>query len=628
MADNEYDEDDLALRATTSPGPERETSQMLLPRVLLEHAVGLEALNDWGVREGFCLIVKAPSADWVSPIERYIMALGQWDLHHTCTTTSRNSDDTVVRQTVSALSSGRRVLGVSQDPARLLPAAMVTAADQYVELEAATARIVDAVIKAVSGEEPEGLTDSMLTGLSFPELASCIRLGSDAGRCVARLTAAGTKKGVIDTMVDTAPMIEDLHGYGAAKEWALDLIADLDAWRRGELAFDQIDRHVVLEGAPGLGKTQFARSLARSVRLPLVATSMSQWFANGPGYLDSVIKQIDAAFSAARAVAPAIMLIDELDGIPDRATLGPRHREWWVPVISHILTTLDGATSGLTSELIIIGATNYIDRVDAALLRPGRLTRVIHVDHPDEAGIVGILRHHLAGDLAGEDLTSVAQLGFGATGADIMQWVKDARRTARRDGRELGIDDLLTVVAPREERPPAMEEYVAIHEAGHAVVGHLLGLKVEAISLRGRDGASGYVKFEYDDRAVTRDEVERLVVQLLAGRAAEEAFIGSPGLGAGSDLAAATQQIGRLHLSIGLGDTLIHRADARGVSAALDRHPKVAASVEAELQRHYLTALELVRRNEALIRLVSHAARKEGYLTGEVFARVVDGAKS
>lgn len=81
---------------------------------------------------------------------------------------------------------------------------------------------------------------------------------------------------------------------------------------------------------------------------------------------------------------------------------------------AHILITLDGVTSGTTSKLVIVGATNYIDRVDDALLRPGRLTRVIKIPHPNQAEIVGIMEHHLAGDLPGADLTSIAQFGEGA----------------------------------------------------------------------------------------------------------------------------------------------------------------------------------------------------------------------
>lgn len=610
----------------------KQSSQFHLPKALLEDAVGIDAIAEWAKHDGLCLVIEAPSAEWVLPIEQYVKSLTDWGLRHSRTTKSRSSEDVVLAQVVETLALGERVLGVSQSVSQFLPSAMVSSADQTIELKQPTAKVVANVIKAISGRTPRGLTDKMLVGLDFSELASCIRRNSTATQCIARIKAAAAKKVSIDPNVASAQLVEDLHGYGQAKAWALDLIADLDAWRRGEIAFEDIDRHVVLEGPPGLGKTQFARSLARSASLPLIATSVSQWFANGPGYLDSVIKQIDASFAAARAASPAILFIDELDGVPDRATLTDRGRDWWTPVVVHLLTTLDGAASGLTAELVIMGATNYIDRVDDALLRPGRLTRIIKVEHPDQDGIVGILRHHLAGDLVNEDLVPAAQLGEGATGAEIMQWVKDARRVARRNKRSMEMADLLAIIAPLSDRTTDAELRVSIHEAGHAVVAHLQGVRVEAISLRAKGASSAHVRLDIGEILYTREEVEKNVVQLLAGRAAEEVVLGSPGVGAGgsleSDLALSTYQIGRLHLGLGLGNTLIYRADPGAVGTTLDRHPALAAAVEAELQQHYASALDLVRQNAALILTVAEEARKSGHMTGQAFARLVDGCKA
>lgn len=108
---------------------------------------------------------------------------------------------------------------------------------------------------------------------------------------------------------------------------------------------------------------------------------MGTLFATTNGYLDGVIKGIDALFASALAAGPsAIVLIDELDGIPSRAGLNDRHASWWTPVINHFLTTLDSSLSGSASRLIVIGATNHPERLDPALIRPGRLDRVIWVD--------------------------------------------------------------------------------------------------------------------------------------------------------------------------------------------------------------------------------------------------------
>jgi hypothetical protein len=163
-----------------------------------------------------------------------------------------------------------------------------------------------------------------------------------------------------------------MHGMGEAMAWANRLLADLERWRAGEIPFEAIERHVVLASEPGLGKTTFARSLAKSARLPLVATSVGAWFSSSAGYLDSVVKAIDGAFARAAASAPAILFLDELDALPSREALGPREGSWWTPVIGHMLTTLDGAISGVAGRLIIVGATNYAQKLDPALIRPGR----------------------------------------------------------------------------------------------------------------------------------------------------------------------------------------------------------------------------------------------------------------
>src|SRR5690606_34004121 len=107
---------------------------------------------------------------------------------------------------------------------------------------------------------------------------------------------------------------------------------------------------------PGLGKTSFARSLAKSTGLPLMATSVGHWFSGaGKGNLGDVINQIDEVFAATASAAPSILFLDELDGLPDRSTLDSRSREWWLSVVNHVLTKLDGAISAQAQDLIIIG---------------------------------------------------------------------------------------------------------------------------------------------------------------------------------------------------------------------------------------------------------------------------------
>src|SRR5690606_31231866 len=114
------------------------------------------------------------------------------------------------------------------------------AADMTLVLPHPNARVVNAVIKAVTGRMPRGLEDRIVSVLDFGEIATSIRVGSSAKACVERLRAAAARKVRTDTSVDGAPLLEDLHGYGAAKDWCLELVEDLKAWRRAEIPWSAV----------------------------------------------------------------------------------------------------------------------------------------------------------------------------------------------------------------------------------------------------------------------------------------------------------------------------------------------------------------------------------------------------
>lgn len=222
-------------------------------------------------------------------------------------------------------------------------------------------------------------------------------------------------------------VVETLSGYGKAKTWALDLKADLADYRSGALAWSDMSTKLLLHGPPGTGKTTFARALGNSLQVPLVVTSVSTWLQGG--HLNDVISKMVKTFAEARAIAPCILFIDEIDGIGKRQPAEREYADYWNTVVNKALELLDGAVK--SEGLVIVGATNRLEQIDDAIKRSGRLETHIEIPMPDIATLAEIFAHHLGDDLA---------LLIGETGS----------RNAKADDAEVG--DLAGVNV--EEPPP------------------------------------------------------------------------------------------------------------------------------------------------------------------------------
>lgn len=192
-------------------------------------------------------------------------------------------------------------------------------------------------------------------------------------------------------------LVETLPGYGEARDWALDLKADLQLWRNGELAWSEMSTKLMLSGPPGTGKTTYARALCNTLQVPLLVTSVASWLE--PGYLGDVLKRMSRAFELARENAPVILFIDEIDNIGSRfGGKREQHDDYWRSLINRLLELLDGTSK--TEGVIVVAATNLPEKIDPALLRSGRLEKHVAIPMPDTEGLVGILTHHLGVDLS------------------------------------------------------------------------------------------------------------------------------------------------------------------------------------------------------------------------------------
>lgn len=474
------------------------------------------------------------------------------------------------------------------------------------------------------------------------------RPGEEAGTFLRRLAVLVARQG--GGTNHAQPRLEDLHGTGEASAWGLRLARDLRAYARGELPWSALDRGAVLAGPPGTGKTTMARAIAQSAGVAFIATSLAEWQGSGEGHLGTTLNAMQSSFAKARAAAPCVLLIDELDSLGDRRTFHDRHRDYSTQVVNGLLELLDGSMS--REGIIVIGATNDPARLDPALLRPGRLDRVLHVPLPDAQALVGIFRHHLGAELPDDALPVGALAGLATTahgrrasGADVAGWVRGARARARHAGRLLAWDDLVAEVGPPAAplRPEEIRR-VCIHEAGH-VVGYLLLDRSRSLVRCVRVPLGPVPTGDTQDLAITELEqdpslwrstsitprwLRRQLRALLAGRAAEMVVLGEPSAGAGvtegSDLAKATHvaTLACASWAVGRADgNLVWRPVAGSPIDVLVTDPALRTEVGTLLRDAMRDALRMATRCREGINRIAGALAVRGHLTGEEIREVL-----
>lgn len=342
--------------------------------------------------ETLCVVVVPPHADWCRPIGRAVTeALPRSKTmphervsavltrHEPATRASQREEER--RDVVARLSRGRSIIGVSHLPETCLPDVLVRSADVVLKLAPLSGHQLRRIVHEATGEDPGRVSDDLAGAITLDDIGACVRPGGGAKAAIARLEAARSARS--RTREVGAPPLEDLAGYGEAKSWGLMLGREVARYRAGQIGLSDLPRGLLLSGPPGTGKTLYAQALARSCGLPIVATSAARWLSAGDGHLDDVIKAVRADFDAAVALRPCIVFIDEADALVDPASGSDSHRSWWMSFRAALLSTIDGASS--VPGLILIGACNHPDMVDAALKRSGRLDRHIAIELPDRA---------------------------------------------------------------------------------------------------------------------------------------------------------------------------------------------------------------------------------------------------
>ena len=407
----------------------------------------------------------------------------------------------------------------------------------------------------------------------------------------------------------------------------------------------KIPKGVLLYGPPGTGKTLLARAVAGEAGVPFYSISGSDFVEMFVGVGASRVRDL---FEQAKANAPAIVFVDEIDAVGRHrgAGFGGGHDER-EQTLNQLLVELDGFD--VKGGVIVIAATNRPDILDPALLRPGRFDRQIVVAQPDLAGRRGILKVHARGKpfAPDVDLDIIARRTAGFTGADLANVINEgALLTARHNGTLITMANLEEsidrVMAGPERKSVLLSEkerkLIAYHEGGHALVGHALpnADPVHKITIIPRGRALGYTASapQEDKFLVTRSEMMDQLAMLLGGRTAEELVFHEPTTGAANDIEKASSIARGMITEYGMSERLGARKFGTGdgepflgreMSHTRDYSEEIASTIDEEVRRLIESAHDeaweiLVTYREVLDDLVLKLMDKETLSRKEVLA--------
>lgn len=472
-----------------------------------------------------------------------------------------------------------------------------------------------------------------------------VRVGQDQAMSFGR-----SKPRVSRDMERPQVTFTDVAGAEEAKEDLKEVVEFLKEPEKFIRLGARVPKGVLMVGPPGTGKTLMARAVAGEAGVPFFSISGSEFVEMFVGVGASRVRDL---FERAKAEAPAIIFVDEIDAVGRHrgAGLGGGHDER-EQTLNQILVEMDGFDND--TNIIIIAATNRPDILDPALLRPGRFDRKVIMDNPDVKGRQDILKVHSRGKpLAGDvDIEAIAKITAGFSGADLENLVNEAAiLAARRNKKSIGMSEMQEamerVVMGPERRSrvisPEEKKKVAYHEAGHALLFHSLEHTnpVHKITIVSRGRAGGYVMPlpSGDSFLKSREQFEDDIAAAMGGRAAEEIIYNQFTTGASNDLQQATRMARAMVTQFGMSEALGPRAYGSGqgavflgreISEQRDYSEHYAEQIDNEVKRILQTAYQrakniLTENREKMEDLVDILIERET-LTAEEFVNIIEGS--
>jgi cell division protease FtsH len=427
---------------------------------------------------------------------------------------------------------------------------------------------------------------------------------------------------------------EDVAGLDEAKEELQEVVEFFQNRKRFERVGARVPRGILLHGPPGTGKTLLAKAVASASGANFYSASASSFVEMFAGLGAARIRKL---FEEARKNAPAILFIDELDAVGAARTGGGFHREH-DQTLNQLLVELDGFSA--RDEVIVMAASNRLQDLDLALLRPGRFDRQVNVAPPDVAGRESILGVHTRGKplAADVDLERVARQTSGLTGADLANLCNEAAIIAARTGgqyvRQTDFEAAMErIVGGLQQRRVVSEKekrILAYHEAGHAVMSHLVGelYPAQKATIVSRGQALGYtLNMPNEDRYLhTREEFVDLMMVFLAGRAAEQVVFGRITNGAANDLERVTNIARSMVFEFGMSEIAPSRTMRADNYALSEETKRMRDSEQARLTDSAYDEAQrlLVKHRAALDRVAEALLDKETLDRAELEALLSD----
>ncbi len=475
------------------------------------------------------------------------------------------------------------------------------------------------------------------------------KMGGGSGGGIGSIFSVGNSRAKVVEEGKIKTRFSDVAGVDEAKEELVEVVDFLKSPKKYTDIGGKIPKGVLLVGDPGTGKTLLARAVAGEAGVPFFSISGSDFVEMFVGVGASRVRDL---FKQAREKAPCIVFIDEIDALAKSRANGFSSNDEREQTLNQLLVEMDGFDN--EKGLIVLAATNRVDVLDPAILRPGRFDRQVPVEKPDVKGREEILRIHAKNVKLDKDVDfeSVAHGTTGFAGADLANVVNEAALLAVRNGRKkVTMEDFndaidkVSIGLKKKSRKDNKKQMrlVSVHETGHALVAAFNPdhEPVNKITVVPRShGVGGFTQYreEGEEKFIqTRKDMIDEVDSLLGGRAAEEVILGDISTGASNDIARATDIVKRMITDFGMSDKFKNMTLGKGVLGARGGDANLIREFSEQSQNYideeiarimnerYNYVVKLLSKHKELLDYIANRLVEIETMDGKEFYEIVKG---